>query len=36
MDSRVGALETKFKRSEEIRKDDPLEIKEKFLKRRAM
>ena len=36
VDSRMGALETQFKKSEEIRKEDPPGKKEEFLKRRAM
>ncbi|MDY6791547.1 MAG: hypothetical protein SWH54_09785 [Thermodesulfobacteriota bacterium] len=34
--SRVGAIETKLKKSEEIRKEDSPEEKEKFLLKRAM
>ena len=34
--SRMSALETHFKKSEEIRKEDPPEKKEAFIKRRAM
>ena len=34
--SRVGALEARLKKSEKIRKEDPSEEKERFLKKREM